>query len=615
MQPLELLCPAKNAEFGKTAINYGADAVYIGAENFGARAAASNPLGDIEELCNYAHIYNAKVYIALNTILYGHELEKARSLIYDLWNAGADALIVQDMAILEMDIPPIRLHASTQAHNFDLNRIAFLEKSGIARAVLARELSINEIDEIAKNCNIELEAFIHGALCVSLSGQCYMSHATTKRSANRGECSQSCRMPYRLTDSNNKQIVENSHLLSLKDFDASKHILRLARAGVRSFKIEGRLKDKSYIINNTSYYRQLFDEIIGNHPEFEKASYGKTQISFQPDTAKTFNRGYTSYFLDSRNKNMISPLTPKSMGKRVGSIVKVQTDRIWVNTTEELRNGDGLCFVNCRNQLSGFNVSKTNGEQIFLADTSEIPVGAELYRNFDYDFEKKLQADNSKRRIDISLTFAETPTGAMLTVTDEQGMSTQTGIDMPKIEARDVEGTPGAIERQLKKSGETVFNVGKVDVVLESPLFFKSSVLNELRRLALENHKQFRMDNYKRLMKTNTDLLAPYYEPSVAFNANISNSLAKRFYEKHGAKVIGEAFELQSPEQWLSKPVMTTRYCIKFELGMCPSKQNNKDKSTITEPLFLEDKNRKYRLSFDCRKCMMQIFLHDNKTV
>jgi 23S rRNA 5-hydroxycytidine C2501 synthase len=610
MQPIELLCPAKNVDFGKAAINYGADAVYIGASNFGARAAASNTLSDIEQLCRYAHAYNAKVYIALNTILYENELEQARRLIYDVWNAGADALIVQDMSILEMDIPPIRLHASTQAHNFDLNRISFLEKSGMSRVVLARELSLTEIETIRKNSTIELESFIHGALCVSLSGQCYFSHATTKRSANRGECSQSCRMPYNLVDNNGKMLVENRHLLSLKDFDASNHIRQLVEAGVQSFKIEGRLKDKSYVINNTAFYRQMIDDIIEHDSKYCKASDGSTEISFQPDTSRTFNRGYSTYFLSGRSQNIISPLTPKSMGKFVGVVSRVEPDCIYVNSNEELKNGDGLCFINKLNELTGFSINKIDGNKVFIADTTSILHGTELYRNYDHAFEKKLLADNSKRRIDVKVTFAETTNGVSLNVSDQKGVSTLIVSEVDKSPARDSESAYSNIERQLKKSGDTIFNVTEVSVLLEKPLFFKASQLNELRRTALEAHQNNRIATYERLTKNSGETSAAYPEKTVHYNANVSNSLAKKFYEKHGAGVAEDAFELLSDDKWLSKPIMTTRYCIKFELGMCPSKQKFKNDDVFAEPLFLEDKNRRYRLSFDCKNCMMLVFLN-----
>ncbi|MCF8372174.1 MAG: U32 family peptidase [Bacteroidales bacterium] len=608
MQELELLCPAKDLESGKLAINYGADAVYIGAGKFGARASAGNPVSDIEELCRSAHQFRAKVYVTLNTILYDHEIAEAHSLIWELYHAGADSLIIQDMGILELDLPPIPLFASTQTHNYDLKKIKFLEDVGISRIILARELSIAEIKKIKSQTHLGLEAFIHGALCVSFSGQCYFSHATTGRSANRGECAQACRMPFDLIDGDGKTILKNRHLLSLKDFQASKHLADLIEAGITSFKIEGRLKDKNYIINNTAYYRQLLDSYLLGSSSYCKASSGKTHFSFAPDPDKSFNRGFTDYFLGQRKPEMASFETPKSKGKLIGKVKKTGKDFFMLDTDLEINNGDGLCFIDKNGGLEGFNVNRFENGKIYPSTMRELSIGINIYRNFDRKFSKELEANRDKRKIKVRFIFSETREGFLIKAIDEDGHELSHSDFCEQIPANKPDRARETIITQLKKAGDTNFEISEVEIDLSKDYFIPASFLNNLRRSILVLLEEKRRQNYKREERIVQSNEVPYPEDKIDHKTNVSNDLAKKFYARHGVQNLEEAFELLPKTEFAGKTIMTTRYCIKFELGVCPHKQDASTQSLhLKEPLFLHDKQHSYRLEFDCKACLMKV--------
>jgi len=597
-------------EGGKTAINYGADAVYIGAEKFGARSAVGNSISDIEQLVSYGHKYSAKTYVTLNTILYDNELEDARKLIDQIYYAGADALIIQDMGLLEMDLPPIPLFASTQTNNYTPEKVKFLEDVGFERVILAREVSLQQIKEIRSKTNVDLEAFVHGALCVSLSGQCFFSHAVCGRSSNRGECSQPCRMKYGLKDSKGNLISGNKHLLSLKDMNQGDNIKNLIDAGVSSFKIEGRLKDINYIKNVTSYYRQKIDEAIDGSSGFTKASAGKTSISFIPDPEKTFNRGYTDYFLNDRNKEIASFNTPKSLGKSVGK-VKTMTEKYFtLDSDVEIINGDGLCFFNKRRQLDGINVSRVEKGRIYPPDIRAISEGMEIFRNHDHEFVKTLKQDQSVRRISVDMLFQETDSGYKLVITDEEGASVEVAREAEKIDAQNPEKAKDNILKQLGKLGSTIFSVDKIDVKTSEARFVPIGLLNEMRRDIVELLEQKRTETYQRKESGITPNEVKYPEKELDHHGNVANRLAKGFYTRHGVESIKPAFELEKDHK--GKVIMTTRHCLKHQFGMCARYGVIREASRkYSEPLYLFDNNRNYLLEFDCANCMMKIVFQE----
>lgn len=600
---LELLSPAKNYEYGKLAINFGADAVYIGAPKFSARASAGNSLQDIEKLATYAHRFHSKVYVALNTILYENELNETEKLIWQLYKAGADALIVQDMGILEMKLPPIALHASTQAHNIQIDKVQFLEKVGFTRVVLARELSAQQILEIKKHTTAELEVFVHGALCVSYSGQCYISHFLGGRSGNRGECAQACRLPFDLIDQNGKTMLKNKHVLSLKDMNRADYLDELIQIGVTSFKIEGRMKDENYLKNITAFYRKKIDAHLENKHEYKTTSIGTFQFDFEPDTEKTFNRKYSDYFLNGRKEGIHSLDTPKSLGKPLGKISAVTKDFFQIQTNQEINNGDGLCFLNENKELIGLRVEKIVDKKIYTNQISLLKKDFELFRNHDHQFIKLLSSIENCRYIPVNLVFNETQNGFSLTASTETGNYTsfQT-IELEKEIATNKEKTLSAIKNQLSKVGGTIFKISSLHINFDSVYFIQASKLNKLRRSALEelNHKLG--SNYKPEEISHQPNDFPYFEQELNYKANISNSLAAKFYQRHGVKNIEKAFELTENNE--NKQLMITKLCIKYNLGLCQKYQ----KPTSTEiPSYLKYNNQKFLLEFDCKNCVMLV--------
>jgi putative protease len=603
---IELLAPAKDLEGGLAAINCGADAVYIGAPKFGARSAAGNSLQDIQKLVQYAHQFWAKVYVTVNTILYDDELDEVQNLIGQLYEIGVDAIIIQDMAILEMDLPPIPLFASTQTHNYSVDKIKFLEQSGLQRIILARELSLEQIKEIKLNTNVDLEFFIHGALCVCYSGQCYFSFATTGRSANRGECSQACRMLYSLEDSNGKIIKSEAYLLSLKDLNLSAHLRSLIDAGITSFKIEGRLKDVSYVKNITAYYRQKLDEILLNNNSYKKASSGKIIYSFIPDPEKTFNRGYSDYFLSGLGKEIASFATPKSVGKLIGKVKKVEKDFFEIETNEYLVNGDGICFFDEQNILVGMNINRVERNKIFTKELSGLLHGTKVYRNHDHQFIKELSKDGTKRKVDCEIEVQTEEEKLIISAIDEDGNTVTFSEVVELIEPDDAEKATTVMQNQLKKSGSTIFSVEKVHIKSGKVIFLPVSKWNELRRTILQLLLEERIKNYPSQKSERMNNVIAFPDKKLSYTGNVVNEKAREFYKKHGVETIENGFE--KLDDFEGKILMTTKYCIKEELHICPFKTGHTKTPEMKEPLYLNDGKQKYRLHFNCPKCEMEIY-------
>lgn len=601
VRKIELLAPAKNLEVGIAAVDHGADAVYIGAPKFSARAAAGNSLDDIAKLIDYAHVYCVKVYVALNTILYDDELPEVEKTIRDLFRIGTDALIIQDLGILELDIPPIPLHASTQCNNREIEKIRFLEEAGFSQVVLARELSLEQIKEISRQTNITLEAFIHGSLCVSYSGNCYISEALKGRSANRGECAQFCRLPYTLKDSSGKIMASDKHLLSLKDLNQSENLEKLLDAGISSLKIEGRLKDISYVKNITAFYRQKLDRLFERRPEFVRASSGETTFFFPPDPSKSFNRGFTDYFLYGRNKNMLSPETPKSIGDSVGNIKDIGYNYFTVSGSKRIHNGDGLCFLNQRKELQGFRVNKVENNRIYPAEMPALQLGTSLFRNFDQEFEKMMLGKTAERKIGIEMILEENNFGFSLTAIDEDFCSTSVTVNLPKEKAHKPQKENSI--RQLSKLGNTPFAFNRFSEKLSENWFIPSSVLSELRRKAIASLLTVRKINYRQDRRKKLIDLPKYVIENADFTENISNKKAEEFFTRCGIKKIQPGLE-KVPAKNI--PVMHTKYCIKYQLGYCPKYSSDRPE-TINEPLTLSTGHHRMKLKFDCAKCEMQL--------
>lgn len=602
---IELLAPARTADSGIVAINFGADAVYIGAPAFSARAAAGNSVEDIARLAKYAHQFHARVFVALNTILFDHELDSAQTLIRQLFNAGADALIVQDMGILKMNLPPIELHASTQTNNYSLERIQFLENVGFQRIVLARELTLQQIKEIRTETTVELESFVHGALCVSLSGQCYMSEALGGRSGNRGVCAQPCRKLYDLFDADGRIIMKQKHLLSLKDLNLSDYLADMALAGITSFKIEGRLKDDSYLKNITAYYRRRLDAFLENNYDYRKASSGKVWFDFVPDPAKTFSRGTSNYFLQGRSADIVSSDTPKSAGEYIGTVDRCHGKILIISSGKSLNNNDGLCFFNSEGKLEGTKVNVAQGNTITLAEDVVLQAGIKIYRNYDHAFTELLKSSRTTRKILVDIEVSAVETGLKLTIYCDEGISYQSVFPVEKTVAQQPEKAVETLQVQLAKSGDTVFEVGNVSVDWNEALFLPVSQINQIRRSFLDAYLQFRTGqrNSNTPFIHHADTRLPFKQ--VSFSENVANRLAEGFYREHGAEDIEPAMEVT--KNYHDKRLMTMKHCLKYQLGYCP-KEKDHNQTPFKEPLSLVDGNRKFRLEFDCRECRMNLY-------
>ena len=595
---LELLAPAKDKKTAIAAIESGCDAVYIGAVKFGARQAVGNSLEDIKEVVEYAHKFYVKVHVTINTILTDDELLQAKDLIWKLYEIGVDAIIDQDMGILELairgELPPISIHASTQCDIRTLEKAEFFQNVGVSRIILARELSLEQIQKICsavssiddKENAIEVETFIHGALCVSYSGQCYMSQYIGGRSANRGECAQACRKKYTLVDENGNTIAKDKHLLSLKDFNASKQIENLVKAGVKSFKTEGRLKDENYVKNVVAYYRNILDNCG------RKSSSGKIFADFEPDVKKSFNRGFTEYFLKKREK-CFNFDTPKAIGEKIGTVTKVGKDFFEIKSKIKLNNQDGLCFMN-GGHLEGCLVNRLdkNGAviKVFPNKMNGIKTGTEIFRNQDVAFEKLLSNSKIKRRIGVEIIYRD----GIITAIDDNKNFANVSVDFTESPKNPDKMKENFI-KQMEKTGESDFYARKVRVCSDLP-FIPISVVNELRRKLLDELMDERLKNYKRdVQKPLQHAFFP--KEKLDYRANIHNQTAKEFYENCGCEVCEMSLECTSCRQKCIE-LMRTKHCLKFAFNMCGS----------PEKLFLiDDKGKKYPLEFDCKNCEMII--------
>lgn len=603
MKKIELLSPAKNLEVGVAAINHGADAVYIGGPGFGAREKVSNSIDDIEKLCRHAAIYDAKVYVTLNTLLFDNELEQARKIAWDCYNAGVDALIVQDMALLMMDMPPIALHASTQCNNTTAEKVKFLEDVGFKQVVLARELSINEIKEIRSKTTVPLEFFVHGALCVSYSGQCYLSHVIGHRSANRGACAQPCRLKWDLEDENGNTLIANRHLLSLRDMNNSKNLEELIDAGITSFKIEGRLKDADYVKNTTAFYRQALDKIIEKRDDLERASRGVSAPSFVPNLEKSFSRGFTDYFAHGRQK-IDSPFTPKSMGEHIGTIQKIDGKRLTVNLLKgvELHNGDGLCFLDENNELQGFNVNGVDGN-IILASNALSSFRTSLYRNYDIVWQRSVDISDGNRKIAIKLILSGTYDGLKLSAFVDNSVSADVEMNYQKDIAKNPEKALENIRTKLSQWGDTKFTIESVDIDFKEVYFIPNSILGELKRQLVAKLEETLVNNHRNgIIKHDAQHVqsVDYPRSDLSYLGNVTNSLSRQFYENHGVTHIDDGLEKTMPEGEIV--VMTTKHCIRYANGMCA-----KETGKPATPLYISNPHGRFRLDFDCKNCQMKV--------
>jgi putative protease len=597
----ELLSPAKDLDCGIEAVNHGADAVYIGAPRFGARAAAGNSLEDIRALCAYAHQYDAKVYVALNTILKEEELKEAESLIYELYQAQADALIVQDMGIARLAIPPIPLHASTQTDNRTVEKVKFLESAGFSQVVLARELSLNEIRKIAEETSVSLEVFVHGALCVSYSGQCYLSAALSERSANRGECAQYCRLPYTMADAEGKVIACGKHLLSLKDLNRSGWLEALLDAGVSSFKIEGRLKDAAYVKNITAYYRKQLDAILNRRPEYRRASAGQSAFTFSPAPEKSFNRGFTSFFPNRRGEDITSFDTPKSTGEWIGTVKEIRGNSFTLAGVTPLNNGDGLAFFNEKGELEGFRVNKVEGNRVFPHGMPSFKPKTAICRNYDQAFCTLLSKPSAERKIAVDMEFRDNPFGFTLCITDETAAGATVTAPFRKEPARREQ--PDNIRKQLSRLGNSIFKARQIDVSMDENGFVPSSLVADMRRRAIERLMIVRKIRYRRKTARKADNVLPYPERRLTYLGNVSNSRAEAFYKSHGVEETEPAFELRPRKD---VPLMFAKHCLRYSMGWCPVYQ--KQPSPYKEPYYLLYKDTRLRLQFDCKACRMLVY-------
>ena len=614
---IELLAPAKNLECGIEAVNHGADAVYIGAPKFGARAAAVNSLEDIAALVAYAHLYNVRIYVTVNTILKEEELAETEKMIWELYRIGVDALIVQDMGIIRLNLPPIPLHGSTQMDNRTPEKVRFLADAGFRQVVLARELSLQEIRRIHEACpETPLEVFVHGALCVSYSGQCYVSQACFGRSANRGECAQFCRLPFSLVDADGKTIVRDKHLLSLKDLNQSEVLEDLLDAGASSLKIEGRLKDVSYVKNVTAAYRSKLDAIFARRKEYVRASSGTCRFDFTPQLDKSFSRGFTHYFLQGRDREISSFDTPKSLGEEMGTMKEQRGNYLTVAGVKPFHNGDGVCFLDEQGRLQGFRINRVDGNKLYPAgDVPRIKPRTRLFRNFDQEFERILARKSAERKIGVGWELADTSSGFALTVADEDGNRITLSFPYPKELARTPQ--PENLRTQLGKLGNTPFEVmplGGTDspsattapaiaINLSQNWFIPASVIADWRRQAIDKLTAARRITYRRELHVWKPTRHRFPATSLTYLGNVMNTAARSFYQAHGVASVEPAYEKQAvPEAVL----MFCKHCLRYSMGWCPTYQ--KGHSPYREPYYLVGTDgKRFRLTFDCKNCQMKV--------
>ncbi|WP_374007378.1 U32 family peptidase [Delftia lacustris] len=627
---LELLSPARDADIGIEAVNHGADAVYIGGPAFGARATAGNDIRDLQRLINHAHRFGSRIFITLNTILRDDELEAARKMAWQIYEAGADALIIQDMGLLELDLPPIQLHASTQTDIRTPEKARFLQDAGLSQIVVARELDLQQITAVraaTDPARTTIEFFVHGALCVAYSGQCYITHAHTGRSANRGDCNQACRLPYEVLDASGRIIAHEKHVLSMKDNNQSDNLRALIDVGVRSFKIEGRYKDMGYVKNITAHYRKLLDEIIEER-EFSdtplaRSSSGSTTFSFTPDPDQNFNREFTDYFVNGRKDDIGAFDTPKTPGRAIGWVTKVGENFVEIETSSrdtELHNGDGLCYYDLQKELVGLQINRAESVdakkslwRLFpkdpIAGFKDLRKGLEVNRNRDMAWVRTLDKKSSDRRIGLWAELKETPDGFALTLTDEDGFTATAAIVQEHQAATGAARAEATLREQLGRFGATIFSVHDIGLQLSQPWFVPASALNQLRRDAVAALEAARQAGFVRLPRAlPVEPPVPFPEDTLTYLANVYNQKAHDFYIKHGVKVIDAAYESKEEEGEVS--LMITKHCVRFSMSLCPKQAKGVIgvKGTIkAEPLQLINGKEKLTLRFDCKPCEMHV--------
>ncbi|HPU18642.1 MAG TPA: U32 family peptidase [Alicycliphilus sp.] len=630
---LELLSPARDADIGMAAINHGADAVYIGGPAFGARATAGNDIRDLERLIAHAHRFNSRIFITLNTILRDDELEDARRMAWQVYEAGADALIIQDMGLLELDLPPIQLHASTQTDIRAPEKARFLQDAGLSQIVLARELDLAQIAAIraaTDPARTTIEFFVHGALCVAYSGQCFISHAHTGRSANRGDCNQACRLPYEVLDGAGRIIAHEKHVLSMKDNNQSDNLRALIDAGVRSFKIEGRYKDLGYVKNITAHYRKLLDEII-EEGEFARASSGRTTFSFTPDPDQNFNREFTDYFVNGRKDDIGAFDTPKTPGRAIGWVTQLGDKWFELEVSDKatmLHNGDGLCYYDLQKELVGVHINRAecmNAKKgiwrVFpkneIAEFKDLRKGLEINRNRDMDWVRTLEKKSSDRRIGLWAALTETADGFALTLTDEDGFVGSASLAQAHQAATDAAKTEATLREQLGRFGTTIFEINDISLRMNQPWFVPASSLNQLRRDAVAQLEAARAKGFIRLPRAlPVEPPTPFPEDTLSYLANVYNQKAHDFYVKHGVKVIDAAYESKEEEGEVS--LMITKHCVRYSMSLCPKQAKGVIgvKGTIkAEPLLLINGKEKLKLVFDCKPCEMHVVGRMKKSV
>ncbi|MEN9436115.1 MAG: hypothetical protein RIR09_770 [Pseudomonadota bacterium] len=631
---LELLAPARDAAIGIEAINHGADAVYIGGPSFGARSSADNSVSDIARVVRHAHRFKSRIFVPMNTILRDDELEGARKLAWQLYDAGVDALIIQDMGLLEMDLPPIQLHASTQTDIRTPEKARFLQDVGLSQIVLARELTVQQIAAIRAATDpsrCTLEFFVHGALCVAYSGQCYISHAHSGRSANRGECSQACRLPYQVVDAKGGFVAHDKHVLSMKDNNQSDNLAALVDAGVRSFKIEGRYKDMGYVKNITAHYRKLLDALIDERQHsaqpFSPTSSGHTTLSFSPDPNQNFNREFTDYFVQGRKDDIGAFDTPKNPGQAIAYVTQLGPNWVELETIlgdTVLHNGDGLCYYDLQKELVGLAINRAEpvGKQkdsapriwrVFpkdpIAGLKDLRKGLEVNRNRDVDWVRVLERKSSDRRIGVWARLSESAAGMTLTLTDEDGHTASAHTTLPCELAKDTAQWMANLSDSIGKMGATIFVAIDVQVAFSQPWFVPSSVLNPLRREVVEALEAVRSKAHYRLPRAAAiDPPAPYPDDALTYLGNVFNQKAHAFYSKHGVKVIDAAYE--SNEELGEVSLMITKHCVRFSLSLCPKQAKGVTgvQGTVkAEPLQLIHNNERLTLRFDCKPCEMHV--------
>ncbi len=635
MQPhhLELLAPARTWDIGIEAINHGADAVYIGGPSFGARSTADNSVQDIAQLVRYAHRFHSRIFVTLNTILRDDELESARQLAWQLYDAGVDALIIQDMGLLEIDMPPIQLHASTQTDIRTPEKAKFLQDAGLSQIVLARELTLPQISAIRDVLDTDrtvVEFFVHGALCVAYSGQCFISHAHTGRSANRGDCSQACRLPYEVKDAQGRIVAHDKHVLSMKDNNQSDNLRALVDAGVRSFKIEGRYKDMAYVKNITAHYRKLMDQVLTERPELAAASHGRTTFSFEPDPNQNFNREFTDYFVQGRKEDIGAFDTPKNPGQAIGWVSKVTPDYLELQTEKpetELHNGDGLCYYDLQKELVGLQINRVEAQKtqglwrLFpkdpMAGFKDLRKGVPVNRNRDMSWVRTLDKKSAERRMGVWLQLVERADGLQLTLTDEVGHTGSAEMRLAWQAPKDPAQAAEKLQNALGKLGDTLFEPLSVQLDLSRPWFVPPSQLNALRREAVQALETARAQQLPRLARAKpVEPPVTYPEDTLTYLANVFNQKARDFYAKHGVKVIAAAYEAQ--EELGEVSLMITKHCVRFSLSLCPKQAKGVTgvQGTVrAEPMQLINGKEKLTLRFDCKPCEMHVVGKIKKSV